>query len=94
MAFQNYVLRNGEWVLETVDLQAVLRAPINAVQQNLPRQRVAQPPNVGILTKTVIESPVAQWILPVRLRSAQHMDVAIIGVRRVIHVWFFFFFDF
>ncbi|EFX05596.1 thermotolerance protein [Grosmannia clavigera kw1407] len=78
MAFQTNVFRHGEWVTETVDLQAVLKANSNASAKPL-RQRAAHPPECGILTRTVIESPVANWILPVRLRSAQHMDVAFIG---------------
>lgn len=79
MAFQTDVLRDGEWVTETVAIDDMLKAN-TITKSNVPEPRIDQPPNLGILTKTVIESPVAHWMLPVRLRSAQHMDVAVIGV--------------
>ncbi|CAK7273077.1 hypothetical protein SEPCBS119000_005460 [Sporothrix epigloea] len=76
MAFQTDVLRGGEWFTETV---AVGFGGKSDKKCTTPQPRLDQPPNYGILTRTVIESPVAHWMLPVRLRSAQHMDVAIIG---------------
>lgn len=79
MAFQTDVLRNGEWVTETVALDSVIEGKSD-VKSLTPQPRLDQPPIYGILTRTVIESPVAHWMLPVRLRSAQHMDIAIIGV--------------
>ncbi|ERT02628.1 hypothetical protein HMPREF1624_00929 [Sporothrix schenckii ATCC 58251] len=78
MAFQTDVLRDGEWVTETVAINDMLKAGTNN-KPSVPEQHIDQPPTIGILTKTVIESPVAHWMLPVRLRSAQHMDVAVIG---------------
>lgn len=82
MAFQSNFLRDGEWVTETVALRDVLKKKTTASTSNVSgtKSRIDQPPSLGILTKTVIESPVAHWMLPVRLRSAQHMDVAVIGV--------------
>ncbi|CAK7208473.1 hypothetical protein SBRCBS47491_000104 [Sporothrix bragantina] len=79
MAFQTNVLRDGEWVTETVALNSVLKGNGTNAKSTAPELRHDQPPKYGILTRTVIESPVAHWMLPVRLRSAQHMDVAIIG---------------
>ncbi|OAA54805.1 thermotolerance protein [Niveomyces insectorum RCEF 264] len=78
MALQTSVLRHGEWVTETIDLQAVLKGNSSPAAKP-PQERVARLPGCGILTKTAIESPVAHWILPARLRSSQHMDVAIVG---------------
>ncbi|KAI9167242.1 thermotolerance protein [Paramyrothecium foliicola] len=76
MAFQTSVLRNGEWVTEMVDLQAALKA------SNAPKTRSepqSNPPSCGLLTKTVVESPIVHWVLPVRLRSRNSNDIAFIG---------------
>lgn len=77
MAFQSNVFRGGQWVTQTVDLQAILKA--NAATRT-PRQRTLKPAECGILTKTVVESPVSHWIVPVRLRSPHHNDVAFVSV--------------
>jgi hypothetical protein len=77
MAFQTNVLRNGEWVSETVDLQAALNAlepPEKTVEPD------PEPPVIGLLSRTIIENPIVHWILPVRLRSQNHNDIAFIGV--------------
>lgn len=77
MAFQTNVLRDGQWVTETVDLQAALRASAAEKAAAIPGP---EPPVCGVLTKTIVESPITRWILPVRLRSKSHKDVAFIGV--------------
>lgn len=77
MAFQTNVLRDGQWVTETVDLQAALRASATD-KQAMPSG--PEPPVCGVLTKTIVESPITRWILPVCLRSKGHKDVAFIGV--------------
>ncbi len=76
-ALQTNVFRHGEWVTETINLQTVLRGHESAKPQ---RERIQDPPECGILTRTVIESPYIHWALAVRLRSVQHNDVALIGV--------------
>ncbi|KAK3306628.1 mono-functional DNA-alkylating methyl methanesulfonate N-term-domain-containing protein [Chaetomium strumarium] len=82
MAFQTSVLRGGEWVTETVNLQAVLGAqkqdPKAPTMHDAPK-----PPRCGLLTRSVVESALANWILPVRLRSPEYNDVAFIGDRFV-----------
>lgn len=77
MAFQTRVLRDGEWVTETVNLQAALRA---SAAPQLAAEPLPQPPVCGILSQTIVESPVVRWVLPVRLRSSTHNDIAFIGV--------------
>lgn len=80
MALQTNVLRDGEWVTETVDLQSVLQASTEPPStSSQARQPVGRPGTYGVLTKTAVESPVAQFILPVRLRSSHHVDVAFVG---------------
>ncbi|KAL6814223.1 mono-functional DNA-alkylating methyl methanesulfonate N-term domain-containing protein [Trichoderma camerunense] len=76
MAFQTRVLRDGEWVTETVNLQAALKA---SAAPQLASEPLPQPPACGILSQTIVESPVVRWVLPVRLRSSAHNDIAFIG---------------
>ncbi|RFU78399.1 thermotolerance [Trichoderma arundinaceum] len=76
MAFQTRVLRDGEWVTETVNLQAALKA---SAAPQLASEPLPQPPACGILSQTIVESPVVRWVLPVRLRSSTHNDIAFIG---------------
>lgn len=77
MAFQTNILRDGEWVTETVNLQAALRASAAPRPSSDPPP---EPPVCGLLSKTLVESPILRWILPVRLRSNSHNDIAFIGV--------------
>lgn len=79
MAFQSHVFENGHWVSTESTLQDVLNKPNTA----RPTAQTRPPPRCGILTRTVIQSSVAHWILSVRLRSPQHNDVAFVGVSRV-----------
>ncbi|TEA11507.1 hypothetical protein C8034_v007397 [Colletotrichum sidae] len=81
MAFQTNVFRDGQWRTETVDLNAVMRGSTTAAAPAAPP--LATPPNCGLLTRTVIESPIARWVLPALLRSAHHNDVAFVGDRYV-----------
>lgn len=77
MAFHTRVLRDGEWVTETVNLQAALRA---SAAPQLASEPLPRPPVCGILSQTIVESPVVRWVLPARLRSSTHNDIAFIGV--------------
>lgn len=47
----------------------------------LPGQQPKSLPECGILSKTVVESPVAHHILPARVRSNLYKDLAFVGVR-------------
>ncbi|KAJ5654482.1 hypothetical protein N7490_001485 [Penicillium lividum] len=42
-----------------------------------------EPEMQGILTQTMLASPVIKWILPARLRSKDHNDVVFVGEKRV-----------
>ncbi|KAL2754575.1 hypothetical protein ACRALDRAFT_2043524 [Sodiomyces alcalophilus JCM 7366] len=77
MALQTNVFRDGQWRTETVNLHTILRGtstPTLPAKDDLP-----EPPSCGILTRTIVESPVAHWVLPARLRSARHNDVVFVG---------------
>ncbi|CAP70354.1 uncharacterized protein PODANS_3_4370 [Podospora anserina S mat+] len=76
MAFQTNVLRDGQWVTETINVQSIVKSQqVDAA----PQQQVLKPPRCGLLTRTIVESPFINSILPVRIRSPLHNDVAFIG---------------
>ncbi|KAK0671077.1 mono-functional DNA-alkylating methyl methanesulfonate N-term-domain-containing protein [Cercophora samala] len=76
MAFQTNVLRDGQWVTETISVQSIVKSQqVDAA----PQQQVLQPPRCGLLTRTIVESPFINSILPVRIRSPLHNDIAFIG---------------
>lgn len=79
MALQHNVLENGEWVTRTLEAQELFRQT-TASSQAKPKKQPSMPPEYGILTKTVIESPIIQRVLPAQLRSPSNNDVAFIGV--------------
>jgi hypothetical protein len=78
-AFHTNVLRNGEWVTETVDVKKAISASAetnrSAVEVEIDRKPV------GILTRTIVHNPKVNLILPVCLRSRYYNDIALIGVR-------------
>ncbi len=78
MAFQTNVFREGEWVTETVNINDVIKG--NSVAKGPKKTRLLKPPRCGILTRTIVESPLINVILPVRLRTDLHNDVAFISV--------------
>ncbi|KAF7560773.1 hypothetical protein G7046_g3376 [Stylonectria norvegica] len=81
MDLQTNTLVNGQWVNQTVRIQDILKAStVPKSNTTLPR---AEPPACGILSRTVVESPVVHHILPVRIRSSAHNDVAFVGDRFV-----------
>ncbi|KAH7178438.1 mono-functional DNA-alkylating methyl methanesulfonate N-term-domain-containing protein [Fusarium sp. MPI-SDFR-AT-0072] len=81
MAFQSSVLRDGEWVTQTVNFQDALKA--SSITPKVASDPSLKAPECGILSRTIIESPVVHWILPVCLRSRSHNDIAFIGDRFV-----------
>ncbi len=82
MALATSSLVDGEWVTRTLDVNTVLR---HYDQQDRDAAttltEVEKAPKLGLLTQTVIRSPLVHWILPIRLRDDKHHDVAFIGVR-------------
>lgn len=74
---QTTVFRDGQWVTESVNVQAVLKS---LAPKPVKKPRLLKAPTCALLTKTVVESQLAHFILSVRLRSLHHNDVAFIGV--------------
>ena len=82
MAFNASTLVNGEWTTRTLDVDTVLRHYDQQDKAANPDFVAVEPnPTVGVLTQTVIRSPLVHWILPVKLRDVQTQHVAFIGVR-------------
>ncbi|KAK4211691.1 mono-functional DNA-alkylating methyl methanesulfonate N-term-domain-containing protein [Rhypophila decipiens] len=78
MAFQTSFLRNGEWVTETLSVQALIKANSSSAKASKKPLQL-QAPQCGILTQTAFESQQVNLILPVRLRSHRHNDIAFVG---------------
>lgn len=77
MASSTNVLRDGQWVSEAVNRgHAGLKAR-NVTDPTSASESATQ--SCGILTKTIVDTPAVRWILPARLRSKEHNDIAFIG---------------
>ncbi|KAI1379323.1 hypothetical protein F4677DRAFT_328209 [Hypoxylon crocopeplum] len=78
MSLQTYVLENDEWVSRTISADELMRGHSSS-QRKTGRPPLSKPPTCGLLTRTIVDSPVIRWVLPVQLRSARYNDVALIG---------------
>lgn len=78
MSFQSTFLREGNWVTETVTVQDALRH--SSAKKTVMLDDSLPSPTCGLLTRTLVESPIVRWVMPVRLRSNSHRDIAFIGV--------------
>ena len=86
MSFETRVFENGAWVTRVVGLQEAVEAnrrreeAKTKLQAPKPKPREV-PPSIGILTRTLVQSPVIRWIIPARIRNKDKNDVIFIGVR-------------
>lgn len=80
MSLQSSVFENGEWVTRDMTTTELIRKNGHSHRPTIGRQPLVEPPICGLLTRTIVDSPVTRWILPVRLRSSSFNDVAFIGV--------------
>lgn len=85
MAFQSQVFENGQWITRTNNLRDIINRN-TATRPTEGANNIRHAPHCGIMTRTVVQSPLAHWILPVRLRSDKHKDVAFIGVSTLPHI--------
>ncbi|KUJ10314.1 uncharacterized protein LY89DRAFT_740042 [Mollisia scopiformis] len=80
MAFESSTLVNGAWTTRTFDVNTALRHFDQQDKDNAANQMAIETtPKLGLLTQTVVRSPLVHWILPVRLRDNRIHDVAFIG---------------
>ena len=80
MSFESRVLVNGVWTSRRMDVQTILENHRRPVQRASTDHPIKAGPNLAVMTKTVIGSPVVNWILPARIRSKEKNDVIFIGV--------------
>lgn len=76
-AFHTSVLRDGEWVRETVDTNAALKASADLLYDDTV---IEETKPIGIFSRTIVHNPKVNLILPVCLRSKDCNDIAFIGV--------------
>ncbi|KAJ2981688.1 hypothetical protein NUW58_g6626 [Xylaria curta] len=77
-SIQTQVLVDNEWVTRTVSVEELLTTPTKTANTTH-----RKPPNFGVFTRTVIESPIVRWVLPAQLRSSRLNDVALVGEQSV-----------
>ncbi|OTB00057.1 hypothetical protein M426DRAFT_15804 [Hypoxylon sp. CI-4A] len=78
MSIQTHVLENNEWVSRMVTADELMRTNASSTRKT-GRRSLSKAPTCGLLTRTIVESPVIRWVLPVQLRSSRYNDVALIG---------------
>ncbi|KAK7518170.1 mono-functional DNA-alkylating methyl methanesulfonate N-term-domain-containing protein [Phyllosticta citriasiana] len=84
MALQTGVLENGQWVTRNVDIYQLL-ALQNRLREDQPPRNPApaefamDQPTVGLLSRTILRSPVVNWIIPARIRHREKNDVVFVG---------------
>ncbi|KAI1765486.1 hypothetical protein GGR53DRAFT_465312 [Hypoxylon sp. FL1150] len=78
MSLQTFVLENDEWVSRMVTADELMRES-GSSSRKAGRSAPSKPPTCGVLTRTIVDSPVIRWVLPVQLRSSRYNDVALIS---------------
>jgi hypothetical protein len=76
---QTGTLVNGEWITTAVDLSTVLERNKEQKEEESDEE-VEIIPALGVMSQTVVESPVIRWIIPARIRSGSFNDCVFIGV--------------
>ena len=80
-SIQTSVYVDGHWTTRTMDINSVIdrsRDKSHPKESSLTSSHPKQPPVLGILTQTVIRSPVVKWILSARIRHENKNDVVFI----------------
>ncbi|KAI9736042.1 MAG: hypothetical protein M1818_006218 [Claussenomyces sp. TS43310] len=73
--FQSSSLVDGRWTTQTVDVDTVLKRNVKEEET----KKAPKAPSLGVLTQTVVESPIVHWILPVRLKRDDNQSLAFVG---------------
>jgi hypothetical protein len=71
-------LIDGQYQAQRVDINTVLLQ--NKRPSTVPPLPEHEPVELGLLTQTIVQSPVVNWTLSARLGNAQDHDVVFIGV--------------
>jgi hypothetical protein len=89
MAATAYQLINGQWQATTLNAtEALARANQADLESHLTRlpSDAQVPDNLGILSRTVVRSPVVRQILPAKLRGPNLNDIAVVG-EHYVHIY-------
>ncbi|PGH03778.1 hypothetical protein AJ80_08648 [Polytolypa hystricis UAMH7299] len=78
MSLQTTQLVNGVWTSRRVGIDELLarNRESSSKQPNLAKHKL---PLNGLLSRTVVQCPMIQWVLPARLRHSLHNDVIFVG---------------
>ena len=82
MTVETRILVGGRWTTRTMDIHQILaqnREEANAQGPSSSGEATRAPITAGILTRTLLRSPVVNWILPARIRHKYKNDVLFIG---------------
>ncbi|KAL5594150.1 hypothetical protein BROUX41_001196 [Berkeleyomyces rouxiae] len=75
--FQINTLKDGQWIRQDVKLEPFANYKAPPRHFPVPDRR----PELGLLSRTVIDTPVIRSIVPARIRSPAHNDIVFIGDR-------------
>ena len=81
MSLQTNVFENGRWVTRNIDpyqARAQNAEPQRKEKTATPSLNLATAPSLGLITHTLVRSPVIKWIIPARIRHPQKNDVLFI----------------
>ncbi|KAI1817496.1 hypothetical protein GGS20DRAFT_11650 [Poronia punctata] len=78
-SLETQVLENGRWVTRTITAHELTARRHARQSAHTPLGETPKAPVHGLLTKTLIESPIIRWVLPAQVRSARFNDVAFVG---------------
>ena len=81
------VLVNGYWTTRNVDIYQIMAGNRLAVENQKANTNLTfsapKPPVLGILTQTLVNSPVIRYIIPARIRHQKYNDVLLIYSNRI-----------
>ncbi|KAI1172716.1 hypothetical protein F4777DRAFT_581671 [Nemania sp. FL0916] len=73
---QVHVLEDNMWVVRNMAPEELI---VPSRPQSISLAPVLSAPEYGILTRTIVQSPVIRWVLPVQLRSSSFNDLILVG---------------
>ena len=85
MSVQTTVLENGRWVTRSLDPYHVRAQNSGKPRKELSQSsiNIPQTPSLGILTKTLVKSPVINRIIPARIRHKTKNDLLFVSTNSV-----------
>ena len=76
MSIPTSIYENGRWVTRYQDVHHVLAQNRNKETIHVEKAiETPQPPSLGLLSRTVVSTPVVKWIIPARIRHHDKNDV-------------------